>query len=64
MVRGAPDAGPGTSGTLRLDSVGSLLPCSVKGSDGSRLHLAFALDAATAGSLQAMLARLEIRQAA
>ena len=64
MVQGAPDAESGRSGTLELQGVASPLPCSVRSREDDYLHLAFDLDAATAGALRSVLAGLETRQAA
>jgi methyl-accepting chemotaxis protein len=64
QVHGAPVLPAGSHGTLDIERVGFLLPFNVRQSGGDSLHLAFALDAATAARFSGMPARLAQRRAA
>jgi methyl-accepting chemotaxis protein len=64
QVRGAQALPAGSSGSLDIEGVGFALPFSVKQGGGDTLHLAFALDPATAARFGGMPGRLAQRQAA
>ncbi len=56
-VRGGPSLPPGTSGTVALDGVQSPIPFTVRACAGDELHIAFSLDAVTAGKFADELQR-------
>jgi len=63
-ISGAPAMPPGTRGSLSADAVGIALPFTVRGVDGTLIHLAFELDAAAAARFKGTAARLIQRRAA
>jgi methyl-accepting chemotaxis protein len=63
-IRGAPSLPPGARATVRLDSNGLALPCTVRASEDNTLYVMFELDAATNAQFKSSLERLARRQAA
>jgi methyl-accepting chemotaxis protein len=63
-VRGAPALQPGGRGILDIDAVGIPLPFSVRHQDDGSLHLAFALDTATAARFNGIAEQMARRRAA
>jgi methyl-accepting chemotaxis protein len=63
-IRGAPSLPSGTHATVRLDSNGLALPCTVRTSEDNALFVMFELDAATKAQFKRTLERLAGRPAA
>jgi methyl-accepting chemotaxis protein len=64
QLRGGAELAVGSQGVVEIDGVGFPLPFNVRSRDGEVLHVAFALDAATAARFSGMPERLTQRQAA
>jgi hypothetical protein len=63
-VSGGPALSAGGLGSLNIDGFGASLPFVVKGNDRGLLHLAFALDHATAAAFRGVPQRLARSRAA